>query len=85
MSVANAASTVIPEMTQKATRQPKRSPTTVDSGRPSRVPSIRPFISIAMARPRTCGRVNWTQSDIATPKNACEATPVMIRAASITP
>lgn len=72
-------------MAQKAARQPRRSPITVDSGRPSRVPSISPFMSTAIARPRMSGRVSRTHIAIATPKNACEAVPVRTRAASMTP
>ncbi len=61
-----------------------RDRTRVDSGRPSSVPSISPFMTTAIARPRTSGRVSWTHSETATPKNAWDATPVMMRAAVIT-
>lgn len=47
------------------------------------MPSIRPFIATAIARPRTSGRVIWAHIEMPTPKKAWEAMPVMIRAAII--
>lgn len=76
---ASAATTASTPIAQNAARQPRFSPTTVASGRPSRVPSIRPFITTAIARPRTSERVSWAVSEMPMPKNACAATPVTTR------
>ncbi len=82
-AVHRAAATVSAEMAQNAARQPYRSPVSVARGSPSSVPSIRPLRRTATARPRRSGRVSWEPSEIATPKNACEATPVITRATTM--
>ena len=81
--VSAAASSVIAEIAQNADCQPNRPPTKVANGRPSRVPSISPFITTATARPRTRSSTSSTAIDAAMPKNACEAAPPMIRATAI--
>ncbi len=82
--VSAAASTASAEITQNAARRPRCAPTNVASGSPSSVPSISPFSATDTARPRTSGRVSCAHSDSATPKNACEAMPVTMRAVIIT-
>ncbi|OLT08389.1 hypothetical protein BJF90_13045 [Pseudonocardia sp. CNS-004] len=82
--VARAATTVSTEIAQNAARHPWAAPTNVASGSPSSVPSMRPLITTDIARPRASGRTSATQTDTATPKNACAAVPVTRRASSIT-
>lgn len=84
-AVHTAAPTVRTATAQNAARQPRCSPISVDSGRPRSVPSISPFMATAIARPRASGRVSWAHTESATPKNACEATPVTTRATIIVP
>ncbi|MDQ0376180.1 hypothetical protein FB470_000174 [Amycolatopsis thermophila] len=44
---------------------------------------MRPFMTTAIARPRTSGRVSCAVSAMPVPKNACPATPVTMRAVII--
>ena len=56
----------------------------VASGSPSRVPSMSPLIATDTARPRNCSSTSRMHSETARPKNAWAATPVTIRATTIT-
>jgi hypothetical protein len=82
-TVHSAANTVSAEIAQNAARHPYASPTNVASGSPSSVPSMSPFRTTDIALPRTSGATSTAQTDIATPKNACDAAPLTSRASSI--
>ncbi len=82
-AVSAAAMRVRTAMAQKAACQPRRPPMYVAIGRPRRVPSMSPFITTPTARPRTFSGTSCAHSEIAMPKNACAATPLTTRAATI--
>jgi hypothetical protein len=82
--VRTAATTLTPEIAQNAACQSNRPPMNVASGSPSSVPSIRPFITTPLARPRMRSSTSRALSDTPMPKNAWAATPLMIRATTMT-
>ena len=83
--VAIAMTTVSTAIAMNAARHPNRSPMSVDSGSPSAVPSMSPCRARLVALPLISGALICAVADMATPKNAPEAAPVMSRPASIVP
>ncbi len=55
----------------------------MERGRPSRVPSINPFMAAPIALPRISGLVISATTESDTPKKAEEATPVTTRPTAI--